>query len=155
MCGGTSVNLGLFLEDSGLSPRVRGNRFQLGNPSRLLGTIPACAGEPCWAPQQAKAGRDYPRVCGGTKTWPAASNPVLGLSPRVRGNPSTICLNRSRAGTIPACAGEPVAWCNSSTIQRDYPRVCGGTILMHPVPWSSAGLSPRVRGNPLEQYTRR
>ena len=58
-------------------------------------------------------------------------------------------------GSIPACAGEPVAvpaWPRPSGV---YPRVCGGT------EWSLVntafrwGLSPRVRGNRVRHHHRR
>ena len=72
----------------------------------------------------------YPRVCGGTWRVALSSLPVLGLSPRVRGN------RGSGAGvSIPG---------------RVYPRVCGGTPDVIIEPNVPEGLSPRVRGNPLE-----
>ena len=71
-----------------------------------------------------------------------------GLSPRVRGNPTAPARRCRPAGSIPACAGEPVQCRPHGSQHRVYPRVCGGT------PSSSGGitpypgLSPRVRGNP-------
>ncbi len=67
VCGGTESDLARVQEESGLSPRVRGNR-----PEQLVylnsrRSIPACAGEPSTALPQADALRVYPRVCGGTK----------------------------------------------------------------------------------------
>ena len=55
--------------------------------------------------------------------------------------------NRPRAGSIPACAGEPKAIRPDSTLPGVYPRVCGGT--SDATAWRRAwrGLSPRVRGN--------
>ena len=52
-----------------------------------------------------------------------------GLSPRVRGNPIAADEAAGIAGSIPACAGEPlsVMWCEFDF--RVYPRVCGGTRL--------------------------
>ena len=49
----------------------------------------------------------YPRVCGGTLQLFAAEAAGVGLSPRVRGNPTAIIGIRNMAGSIPACAGEP------------------------------------------------
>ena len=51
----------------GLSPRVRGNRRQVEAPIASV--------------------RVYPRVCGGTGCAMVFNSKVLGLSPRVRGNP--------------------------------------------------------------------
>ena len=94
----------------------------------------------------------YPRVCGGTSaTWGAGINEngsipacageplkgeavpsswTVGLSPRVRGNPTLTRFSSYRPShwSIPACAGEP------RTPQA------GGVA-------DSMGLSPRVRGN--------
>ena len=89
-----------------------------------------------------------------------------GLSPRVRGNRSRV-NNRTGHRSIPACAGEPSClgvgmgpvWVyprvcggtaisiHSQTLRPVYPRVCGGTLDTVKRPFSSFGLSPRVRGN--------
>ena len=50
-----------------------------------------------------------------------------GLSPRVRGNPRSGVSGYIRAGSIPACAGEPTALTFTFTATGVYPRVCGGT----------------------------
>ena len=75
----------------------------------------------------------------------------MGLSPRLRGNPSVIRPLRCRYGSIPAPAGEPPARTRSPVDSTVYPRACGGTL-----PWarswaSCRGLSPRLRGNPSRQ----
>ena len=77
---------------AGLSPRLRGNP-----PAQLLGnagegSIPAPAGEPCrkeWS-ERSLPGRSIPAPAG--EPSPAqlalAMLGILGLSPRLRGNPS-------------------------------------------------------------------
>ena len=92
------------------------------------GSIPACAGEP-----PAQHGADvisavYPRVCGGTQTIPDPPLPKRGLSPRVRGNRDTPLYRAGRAGSIPACAGEPDTRIVTLIATGVYPRVCGGTL---------------------------
>ena len=76
----------------------------------------------------------YPRVCGGTGV-------VNDSGDRYRAD-----------GSIPACAGEPVALsCRQArTPWEVYPRVCGGTPSIAGIPSADGkfGLSPRVRGNP-------
>ena len=92
---------------AGLSPRVRGNRRQQQNISHRGGSIPACAGEPPSRMMLLNPPRVYPRVCGGTQRPGGMPAPTCGLSPRVRGNPSSSLLTRLMLGSIPACAGEP------------------------------------------------
>ena len=131
------------LTNTGLSPRVRGNLQILSPALGPVGSIPACAGEPCSPP-------------------PKQSSRPAGLSPRVRGNRSRSRKNQGLSGSIPACAGEPSenatpltpVWVyprvcggtnRSSHTEQVYPR-CGGTVIRNPGQ-ARAGLSPRVRGN--------
>ena len=91
----------------------------------------------------------YPRVCGGTQRVVGFGGQLIGLSPRVRGNPSLADYPAVPAGSIPACAGEPdtdAALCKHHQV---YPRVCGGTLPNILTISTYVGLSPRVRGNPL------
>ena len=46
VCGGTTLNNDLVWTVAGLSPRVRGNLEEDAQDQALLGSIPACAGEP-------------------------------------------------------------------------------------------------------------
>ena len=86
-------------------------------------------------------------MCGGTYDDAYADMNTEGLSPRVRGNrliaQNAVALN----GTIPACAGEPFLNSSINWLRKDYPRVCGGTLVMHIGHRHKKGLSPRVRGN--------
>ena len=66
----------------------------------------------------------------------------------MRGNPALDRPKRSAAGSIPACAGEPVIIGAGVATREVYPRVCGGTLVSRWPLISSRGLSPRVRGNP-------
>ena len=49
----------------------------------------------------------YPRVCGGTQSLIFGWIVGVGLSPRVRGNPSGPVDRAVELRSIPACAGEP------------------------------------------------
>ena len=80
-------------------------------------------------------------VCG--LTW------QQGLSPRMRGNHLRIGADRPRCGSIPAYAGEPSTIPARFRITMVYPRVCGGTACSSANILRSAGLSPRMRGNPV------
>ena len=97
--------------------------------AELVGSIPACAGEPGHSVGLAARVRVYPRVCGGTDTDDNPRIPCHGLSP--------------------ACAGEPSVPEQRLPVASVYPRVCGGTPLTAKSSHIAPGLSPRVRGNPL------
>ena len=148
VCGGTPSRPGASWTGWGLSPRVRGNpnRFLTVCPSSR--SIPACAGEPLTGWRPAAGPGVYPRVCGGTSDGLAPSSWSGGLSPRVRGNRLPSEQQSHHPGSIPACAGEPAARARRRRRKRVYPRVCGGTGSSFGYRGGSAGLSPRVRGNP-------
>ena len=148
MCGGTSLPLHRASSITGLSPRVRGNLYQLLVLDRGLGSIPACAGEPIQTSCNDPVTWVYPRVCGGTSVLQRFLQRSFGLSPRVRGNPYVIVRHPASLRSIPACAGEPQRQPLPSRLPRVYPRVCGGTTGVVRNTIHVRGLSPRVRGNP-------
>ena len=146
-CGGTRVSRRSRSSFSGLSPRVRGNP---GCDADFLGehrSIPASAGEPSSTPWELRTARVYPRECGGTPDARAPEPDPLGLSPRVRGNPSVIPAGQAGHRSIPASAGEPALLGTWLILDPVYPRECGGTPLAALQDHGGAGLSPRVRGN--------
>ena len=153
VCGGTPDHINVATTRGGLSPRVRGNRMVSISTSYRKGSIPACAGEPRTPSAAGNAAGVYPRVCGGTVKEHRIKTPVSGLSPRVRGNRLPKSPARTPAGSIPACAGEPLGAMVGTGIMGVYPRVCGGTVLGLARLWAGQGLSPRVRGNPLQRQS--
>ena len=88
-------------------------------------------------------------MCGGTRLHRLFGVRNRGLSPRVRGNLRVRGVCRDGGGSIPACAGEPMPAGEFACIVTVYPRVCGGTAVRQRCHRKMAGLSPRVRGNPL------
>ena len=80
---------------------------------------------------------------------------IMGLSPRVRGNPGYGRGEARERRSIPACAGEPRQVQAPGGILKVYPRVCGGTGSIRRAPRWWPGLSPRVRGNPELQPPQR
>ena len=147
MCGETRC-IALHLGNTqGLSPRVRGNPSCYGRSILYSGSIPTCAGEPSSASPSSRTSRVYPHVCGGTLTTAWLSPSRMGLSPRVRGNPSRDTIAASGHRSIPTCAGEPRWQIDRSYPKQVYPHVCGGTLRPSAMDWSPLGLSPRVRGN--------
>ena len=147
VCGGTHPGVSQYAAYHGLSPRVRGN--PQGRPGELFisRSIPACAGEPAALSPAGWRRRVYPRVCGGTARSARTVGMHDGLSPRVRGNHSSVSASAFKIRSIPACAGEPPHRCNRPRSSRVYPRVCGGTPPSLSSPSPRGGLSPRVRGN--------
>ncbi len=127
---------------------MRGNRLDHVREHVLVRSIPACAGEPLICCRPGMFSTVYPRVCGGTVPYAEYVKGVLGLSPRVRGNPPGQRCSTTTFGSIPACAGEPSPAGAPSISGRVYPRVCGGTLVLVQLLRWNEGLSPRVRGNP-------
>ena len=72
----------------------------------------------------------------------------MGLSPRMRGNPSPDTGFALPVRSIPAYAGEPIPARMPLNCGTVYPRVCGGTRGRHIHRRYTRGLSPRMRGNP-------
>ncbi len=147
VCGGTYACKADRFCANGLSPRVRGNQRATRKAMQRVRSIPACAGEPTTHRECRNTKEVYPRVCGGTDASRNASNEIVGLSPRVRGNPIVLLGQAIHPGSIPACAGEPVKAAIRIAIKEVYPRVCGGTMRRCLERQSAHGLSPRVRGN--------
>ena len=151
VCGGTFELVLHPRLAEGLSPRVRGNPAQARSENRVPRSIPACAGEPPCPLRQHGLCAVYPRVCGGT---PEPCKPITtnrGLSPRVRGNPSGGAAPYMLVGSIPACAGEPDPFLFVLVVVPVYPRVCGGTLKRLCFLIGESGLSPRVRGNHMDE----
>ena len=146
VCGGNragGVRLGYA---AGLSPRVRGKRQIIQRGGFWRRSIPACAGEtPATLPTMRQI-KVYPRVCGGNTTMRCWPMPTPGLSPRVRGKPSSPMLSLLLGRSIPACAGETILRAVFPPARWVYPRVCGGNTSHNPPAPSGGGLSPRVRG---------
>ena len=107
-CGGTVRHPASERSSRGLSPRVRGNHLDKRHAAMPTRSIPASAGEPTSLAAPPLASRVYPRECGGTAVTDRMLFGVLGLSPRVRGNPHRPPRRPAVDGSIPASAGEPV-----------------------------------------------
>ena len=73
----------------------------------------------------------------------------------MRGNPYAHKQLQGGYRSIPACAGEPHPYASGRCSGWVYPRVCGGTTNHSSPRLLAYGLSPRVRGNPLQSDGRR
>jgi len=146
--GGTRGRHSICTRTTGLSPLARGNLELAAGESSAVGSIPACAGEP-WQDLHQRAKRGvYPRLRGGTVADAFGAWRGGGLSPLARGNPAIGTREVGVAGSIPACAGEPVEEVHSQIDTGVYPRLRGGTVgqaIAGAIRW---GLSPLARGNP-------
>ena len=148
VCGGSASSDARTDEVMGLSPRVRGKPTRPGIPGNSHRSIPACAGEAPTAASCWPCIAVYPRVCGGSTFRRAEPEPVIGLSPRVRGKLTPPPPGIRYGGSIPACAGEAAGPEGRVGPVRVYPRVCGGSYTGYPDDAGNDGLSPRVRGKP-------
>ncbi len=127
VCGGAALSLVASVMVLGRSPRVRGSLRSGVGRAAVIGSIPACVGEPHKSSSATMARQGDPRVCGG-----APPDRIPGV----------------RHGAIPACAGEPGRGCAGRPPSWGDPRVCGGAGLSHTENVPSSGRSPRVRGSP-------
>ena len=151
VCGGTAVVRSNPARQPGLSPRMRGNPEQPHRLGRVRGSIPTYAGEPFRWPLAWCTSKVYPRVCGGTVARPSPTGYAAGLSPRMRGNLQPGNGHPHHSRSIPAYAGEPSCRRRPQTARAVYPRVCGGTTVWRVLHAGRHGLSPRMRGNPLDR----
>ena len=151
---------------AGLSPHVRGNRYEASSLGAVTRSIPACTGKPSPRFISRPQPSVYPRMYGETKAYRTAQLFFRGLSPHVRGNLVADAWGWYPLGSIPACTGKPRAAAyarNSGSIPACtgkpdraherrggdgvYPRMYGETYVMPPISISVRGLSPHVRGN--------
>ena len=111
--------------EDGSIPRLRGNQRDGCAPTNVEGSIPAPAGEPLESSPPPPPHRVYPRACGGTRPVRILFNIVIGLSPRLRGNPRPPRGSSGANGSIPAPAGEPSTATKTKLSASVYPRACG------------------------------
>ncbi len=133
----------------GLSPRVRGSLPRRALHLSQRGSIPARAGEPTCHSSQRFRSKVYPRACGGAESLQPLRRFLPGLSPRVRGNRLCALALSLLSWSIPARAGQPTTPMPAPRSASVYPRACGATRSPRLTLHKPAGLSPRVRGNPL------
>ncbi len=133
----------------GRSPRARGSLDHSGVGVPGAGSIPACAGEPALRFTRLGEPRVDPRVRGGARRTRRASTPHRGRSPRARGSPGAAAYGPTKAGSIPACAGEPGPCGLYGWGAGVDPRVRGGAFVNANIEAGGVGRSPRARGSRL------
>ena len=152
-CAGEPPPSSLSQQQGRVYPRVcGGTNGGVNEGQHFFRSIPACAGEPKCGSLTSSSKRVYPRVCGGTTAPRRRRGVVTGLSPRVRGNQAVPPLSTVCVRSIPACAGEPRPGRGPPGSRTVYPRVCGGTLRKNLAQRENTGLSPRVRGNLVQNH---
>ena len=138
----------------GLSPRIRGNLQPNIKVHVFSGSIPAHTGKPLAGEGGFARQRVYPRAYGETGLGTTAPMCASGLSPRIRGNraPKPIFLACLRS--IPAHTGKPRLHRIEHARNGVYPRAYGETEDIRARPTLNRGLSPRIRGNHVQQESR-
>ncbi len=124
--GGNFVKSTARRSDRGLSPHTRGKHSRCGHSNRLIGPIPAYAGETKKTPLTQGPRRAYPRIRGGNIELAYHFRKDLGLSPHTRGKQSHRKGFRVGCGPIPAYAGETPPPRRRQMNIRAYPRIRGG-----------------------------
>ena len=135
--------------EAGLSPLTRGNHRAGLVEHRLLGPIPAHAGQPGRSAPSARSAGAYPRSRGATAGRVLGDTSGLGLSPLTRGNRQRRPVPLRVIRPIPAHAGQPLCVRWWGTTAGAYPRSRGATRQGFASGAAVTGLSPLTRGNHL------
>ncbi len=135
------------ISNTGLSPRLRGNQILGAVLPAPRGSIPALTGKPPASQPAHGLRRVYPRAYGETRDTSVPLLAVMGLSPRLRGNPHTSRRHPDEVGSIPALTGKPHSGKLSVEEWQVYPRAYGETVPAFLRREVHGGLSPRLRGN--------
>ena len=145
-CGENSARLSSALVPPGSSPRVRGKRPPLHQPTRSPRIIPARAGKTTPPPPRRSGRPDHPRACGENLLEAARKVFPEGSSPRVRGKRDYKYKTVLITGIIPARAGKTSPPSARWAKPRDHPRACGENTTKESTAPIKTGSSPRVRG---------
>ena len=105
VCGEHSRTCRGLLVCSGSSPRMRGTHTYRLERCRILGIIPAYAGNTRTVLSRFRRIWDHPRVCGEHTCCRAVNMLCEGSSPRMRGTHIVRIVGDANLGIIPAYAG--------------------------------------------------
>ena len=114
--------------------------------SKVVGTIPAHAGETSTNARDASPAWDDPRARGGNSVCNKKSTHRMGRSPRTRGKRDLNTRSGLTNGTIPAHAGETSPYRKVLATRWDDPRARGGNVAWYRALPMIMGRSPRTRG---------
>ena len=125
VCGEHSTFVDGRACEVGSSPRMRGTLLSGNISSKIMGIIPAYAGNTSNVKSRVILGWDHPRVCGEHLSVPMGVGGSWGSSPRMRGTHFDADSAGHAAGIIPAYAGNTSSGQVLDLTYRDHPRVCG------------------------------
>ena len=132
--------------DQGSSPRMRGTPAVDDVHHRLVGIIPAHAGNTRHGAYVRTLRWDHPRACGEHAGISLHDQGATGSSPRMRGTLTPALLASLRHGIIPAHAGNTDERVRREYSHRDHPRACGEHKALRATAGRMQGSSPRMRG---------
>ena len=104
---------------------MRGTRTESLIIERVVGIIPAYAGNTWSLSLELQCKWDHPRVCGEHGQLVGQWHDALGSSPRMRGTLIAYMLKSCTIRIIPAYAGNTMKLIEMLAVSRDHPRVCG------------------------------
>ena len=125
---------------------MRGEASESASPRCSAGIIPAGTGRSHRRHHARLLAGDHPRGCGEKKEAFEKGVAGTGSSPRVRGEAEWSGVAFAKDGIIPAGAGRSASVVASARTRTDHPRGCGEKNDIAFVAETSAGSSPRVRG---------
>ena len=105
MCGEKAMKVHRAVLVQGSPPRVRGEVRLLLKELKKARITPACAGRREMGFDKFSECEDHPRVCGEKFQFEKKSVQEMGSPPRVRGEASCMCTNKTYLRITPACAG--------------------------------------------------
>ena len=131
---------------------MRGTPEHRQAQGRLIGIIPADAGNTTWSSGRGSEGEDHPRGCGEHYPPDDLWNGGRGSSPRMRGTRRGIAWSRYAPGIIPADAGNTHDGLIVAVFLQDHPRGCGEHVRLSAIVAPILGSSPRMRGTLGSRY---
>ena len=130
----------------GSSPLARGTRAETGTNIRIVGLIPARAGNTGQVPAQHQCCGAHPRSRGEHSKYRRLPHRAWGSSPLARGTPPELLKFRGVLGLIPARAGNTLASAPYAGRERAHPRSRGEHTRLRSLTTAPKGSSPLARG---------
>ena len=144
--GGETTCRNVSSPAEGSSPPARGRGEQAACHHRVVGFIPACAGESNRGASAPRGTGVHPRLRGGEPQCAEGGSGGEGSSPPARGRGRSDAGKSQTTGFIPACAGERPGPRRTGCARWVHPRLRGGEGTAAATPHTGGGSSPPARG---------